>query len=95
MARILITGGAGYIGVNLTHYLVKRGLDEIVVLDNESSGRLALLSGLPVWCIKGDIQDGDILKFTDNIGNLPNGYFYPLRAIKNILKFLSAFCLLK
>ena len=39
MARVLITGGAGFIGSHLTDVLLARG-DEVVVLDNLSTGRL-------------------------------------------------------
>jgi UDP-N-acetylglucosamine 4-epimerase len=37
MAKILITGGAGFIGSNLSEYFLKQG-HEIVVLDNFSTG---------------------------------------------------------
>jgi len=36
--RIVITGGAGFIGSHLTDHLVKRG-DEVTVVDNLSTGR--------------------------------------------------------
>jgi len=36
--RVLVTGGAGYIGSHLVDALVKRG-DEVVVIDNLSTGR--------------------------------------------------------
>jgi UDP-glucose 4-epimerase len=39
LARVLITGGAGFIGSHLTDVLLARG-DEVVVLDNLSTGRL-------------------------------------------------------
>ena len=34
--KILITGGCGFIGVNLTRYLLKKGNYEITILDNFS-----------------------------------------------------------
>ncbi|NPA53492.1 MAG: NAD-dependent epimerase/dehydratase family protein, partial [Aquificae bacterium] len=37
--KILITGGCGFIGVNLIRYLLKRGDYEIVVMDNFSVGK--------------------------------------------------------
>ena len=45
MARVVITGGAGFLGANLCRALLARG-DEVVVLDNLASGRLANLTEL-------------------------------------------------
>jgi nucleoside-diphosphate-sugar epimerase len=45
MTRVLVTGGAGFIGSHLTDALVERG-DEVVVLDNLSTGKLANLAGV-------------------------------------------------
>ena len=58
MSRIVITGGAGFIGSNLAHALVQRG-DDVVVLDNFSSGRRKNLEGLEgrIEVIEGDIRD--------------------------------------
>ena len=58
MARYLITGGAGFIGSNLTHALVARG-DHVTVFDDFSTGREANLAGLDgkVDVIRASITD--------------------------------------
>ncbi|PIR12677.1 LPS biosynthesis protein WbpP [Candidatus Falkowbacteria bacterium CG11_big_fil_rev_8_21_14_0_20_39_10] len=38
MAKVLVTGGAGFIGSNLVDALVERG-DEVVIIDNLSTGK--------------------------------------------------------
>jgi UDP-glucose 4-epimerase len=40
--RVVVTGGAGFIGSNLVRALVERG-DEVIVVDNLSTGRRALV----------------------------------------------------
>ena len=43
--RALVTGGAGFIGSHLIDRLIGRG-DEVVVLDNLSSGNLGFIQNL-------------------------------------------------
>ncbi len=62
MARVLVTGGAGFIGSHLTETLVKRG-DQVRVLDNFSSGSQKNLAGLEgkIELVLGDLRDrGDV-----------------------------------
>lgn len=40
MSKVIVTGGAGFIGSHLTERLLKEG-DQVIVLDNCSTGRLA------------------------------------------------------
>ncbi len=46
MSKILITGGAGFIGSNLAHHLVKDSSNEILIIDNLSAGKKENLSGI-------------------------------------------------
>src|SRR6266849_2144323 len=46
MLKVLVTGGAGYIGSNTAHLLVRRG-HEVVVLDDLSRGHQHNVAGLP------------------------------------------------
>ncbi|MHB8414739.1 MAG: NAD-dependent epimerase/dehydratase family protein [Acidiferrobacteraceae bacterium] len=60
--RILVTGGAGFIGSHLTERLVGEG-HEVRVLDNLSSGRREYLSAVfdRIECMVGDVRDrGDV-----------------------------------
>ncbi len=59
--RWLVTGGAGFIGSHLAEALLAGGQD-VVVLDNLSTGRRANLDGLPVQSgslrfLQGDLRD--------------------------------------
>jgi len=55
--RMLVTGGAGFIGSNIVRLLVKEG-HEVAVLDNLLSGYRCNLEPFPqVKFIKGDVRD--------------------------------------
>jgi UDP-glucose 4-epimerase len=54
--RVLVTGGAGFIGSHLVEALVARG-DEVTVIDDLSSGSLTNLVLAPRHLVIGDILD--------------------------------------
>ena len=55
MTRVLVTGGAGFIGSNLVGALLERG-DTVRVLDNFSTGARANLAGLDVEVVEGELR---------------------------------------
>lgn len=65
MSRILVTGGAGFIGSNFVHFLVRETDHTVVVLDKLTyAGNLASLDGLPenrVSFVQGDIADAGLV----------------------------------
>ena len=58
---VLITGGAGFIGSNLTRRLVRRG-DEVRILDDLSIGQTAYLAGVPHDLVRGSLADADTVR---------------------------------
>ena len=67
--RILITGGAGFIGSHLADSLIARG-DEVVALDNFSTGSDRNIKHLvgKMEIINGDIRDADLVdRSTKNV----------------------------
>src|SRR5918994_4531405 len=62
--RVLVTGGAGFIGSHFVKRLVARG-DEVVVLDKLTyAGNPANLDGLDVELVVGDIADPAVVRKT-------------------------------
>lgn len=61
MTRLLVTGGAGFIGSNFVHYVVEHTDHHVTVLDKLTyAGNRASLSGLPenrVTFVHGDVAD--------------------------------------
>jgi dTDP-glucose 4,6-dehydratase len=68
MARLLITGGAGFIGANFVHYrAARRPRERVVVLDKLTyAGSRASLDSLAGWealrFVHGDIGDFDLVR---------------------------------
>jgi UDP-glucose 4-epimerase len=61
--RVLITGGAGFIGSHLADACVARG-DEVIILDNMSTGSRANIAHLEGKVIvhEGDIRDKELVR---------------------------------
>jgi UDP-glucose 4-epimerase len=58
--RVVITGGAGFIGANLAGTMATGGFD-VVIVDDLSSGSLDNLAGLDVHFERGSVLDADLL----------------------------------
>ena len=73
MTKFLITGGAGFVGSHLTQALLNRN-DEVVVLDNFSTGQQKNLSGTQVQVVSGSIFDeklvDDLVSKSDHVLHL-------------------------
>jgi UDP-glucose 4-epimerase len=60
--RVLITGGAGFIGSHLCESLIDQG-DEVVILDNFSTGQASNIAQIQnkIEIHEGDIRDADLV----------------------------------
>ena len=61
MSKILITGGAGYVGAVLTPYLLNKG-HKITVIDLMIYGKEVLSKNPNLRVIKGDVRDANLLE---------------------------------
>lgn len=61
MTKVLITGGAGFVGSNLARLCLERGYS-VRVLDNLTTGRASNVEGLNVELMQGDITDPPTLE---------------------------------
>ena len=70
--KILVTGGAGFIGSHIVEYLTQRG-DDVVVLDDLSNGKMQNLSKVSndINFVNGDVRDyklvGQLVKDVDGV----------------------------
>lgn len=92
----LVTGGAGFIGSNLTEALLKRG-ERVVVLDNFSTGLRHNLAGFEALgdfkIIEGDLRDLDTCReacegvdyvlHQGALGSVPRSVAHPLTSNEN------------
>jgi len=59
--KVLVTGGAGFIGSHLTEKLLATG-DQVRILDNLSTGKLENLPQSPaIEFVKGDVRDASLV----------------------------------
>lgn len=65
MARLLVTGGAGFIGSNFVHHVLGHTDHDVIVLDKLTyAGNRASLDGLPesrLEFVQGDIADAELV----------------------------------
>ena len=59
-SRVLVTGGAGFIGACLVRLLLREG-HTVRVLDDLRNGREEYLEGLGAEVVRGDIVDTDLV----------------------------------
>ena len=86
--KILVTGGAGYIGSHTTLALLRRGFD-VVVLDNFSNAspvaleRVKKLAGKDLTIVEGDLCDRSVLQSVFQQNSNINGviHFAALKAV--------------
>ena len=72
--KILVTGGAGFIGSHIAEYLVQRG-DDVTVLDNLTTGKKENLAKIndKINFVNGDIRD---YKLLEKLVNDTTGVFH-------------------
>ncbi len=87
--RVLVTGGAGFIGSHLVDALVARG-DDVTILDDLSSGREENLAGAleaGARLVRGDVREGAALTTLASIAR-PEAIFH-LAAQVDVRRSLS------
>src|SRR5689334_15716400 len=60
--KVLITGGAGFIGSNLARLLLRLGSYDVCILDNFFTGRHSNVADLDVEVLEGTVADTDVVR---------------------------------
>lgn len=81
MSKVLITGGAGFIGSNLAKALVKDG-HEVVVIDDLSMGEKKNLTGLDLEFLEHDVTDKEFMHHI--LRTYKFDYIYFLAAVASV-----------
>ncbi|MGY3765902.1 NAD-dependent epimerase/dehydratase family protein [Vagococcus vulneris] len=82
MSKYLVTGGAGFIGSNLTNYLVEQG-HEVIVVDDLSMGKISNLNDSDkIDFIKSSVTDETLM--TSLMVNHDFDYIFHLAAIASV-----------
>ncbi|MCC5954222.1 MAG: NAD-dependent epimerase/dehydratase family protein [Acidimicrobiia bacterium] len=61
VGKVVVTGGAGFIGANLCRALTEMGVADVVALDDLSTGFASNLDGVKATLVEGSILDPDAL----------------------------------
>lgn len=83
--RILVTGGAGYIGSQTAHRLVDLG-HEVVVLDDLGRGHRAAVGDVPL--VVGDVRDTQLV--ADTLGRAGSEAVIHFAALKSVEESIRA-----
>lgn len=97
MSKVLVTGGAGFIGSHLVEYLVNRG-DNVIVIDDLSTGKLENIYSFCNRVIIGSVQtfSDSVVRDVDYVFHLAasvgvkNIFENPSHCIKNNIRSTDA-----
>ena len=83
--KIVVTGGAGFVGTNLIKLLLKKTTYKIISIDNYSSGkRINHIKNSRVKYVKG--KTSDVYKLIKNPKSKNTFHFVNLQNISKLLK---------
>jgi len=93
-SKIIITGGAGFIGSHLCEALVDEGC-KVIVIDNLSTGKMENIKNLDVEFIKGDLRNLDFtiknIKNVETVFHLAANYSVKYSSENPIYDFENTF----